>query len=820
MKSYLSAALLLTALACRAPELPAEEPVPVRAFTPRYPIAALDVEHYDLAIGLFPQERRIAGQCTIRAFAALPGPCTIALDVAELEIEEVLDPTGRVLEFRHEDKELLVTWPVATPVGEPVTLRVRYQGSPAKGLWWAEGSDGETFAFTHGQCDESSWWFPCNDVPSDRATSALTVEMPGDWISVAAGDRIRHTVEGERCTEAWQMRFPHPVYLTTLVAGPFERVETDWEGVPIDYLAPKGLASYLEASLGATVPALRYFSELLGQRYPFGKYTQACVPGFPFGGMENISATTLTIDALSDEAGLADHRPDILVAHEIAHQWIGDLATVGRWSDIWLQEGLATYLSLMYLEHAEGKEVFQANLREKRREYLDADTGGNRRPIVHAEYDYPSDLFGTGHAYQGGATRFHLLRTILGEADFQSGLRLLVGRHAGGSLGTEDVRAAFEEASGKDLSGFFRQWLRSPGYPEVATHWRYDAARARVILSVNQVQSIEDGTPSAFRAPVDVEVMGSSKAQTVRIEMEKRRAKIEIPFDEPPRWVRFDPKRALPARIRADKSTEEWLEILAHASDLDGRLDALEALGRWRRLLETDELRKPVDRGILSSLETDELAPVRRSAARHVAVQRSSGARAALERAALEDSDLRVRRAALESLAIWSPDGELADLAQRVFDERASWATMGAAARLRVAADPKTGLAWVRARLTESTPNEILRRHLLSALGGLPSDGATQELRRWLKDRGALEEVRAEAARQLARRAAGSSSAARQLRAELISFLDTDQGRLRRALVDSLSRIREDDVRAALATYRDATVHDRERRVIEAALAR
>ncbi|MFT5050931.1 MAG: aminopeptidase N [Chlamydiales bacterium] len=785
---------------------------------PALPIATVDVEHYALDLELFPAEQRLEGACTIRLIADGDGPRRLDLDLNGLEVTQVLDEHARPLEFVHAEGRLSIAWERGTDPGQAITVQVHYAGSPAQGLWWVRDRADQTLVFTHGECEESSWWFPCNDVPHDRATSELRVTMPDTWTSVAAGEAVGASVKaGGRRTEHWRMSTPHAAYLTTLVAGQLESITQDWHGMPLTFHAPSAWAPYMAASLSETGAALDYFSDLLGTRYPYRKYAQACVPGFPFGGMENISATTLTVEALSDAAGLIDSRPDGLVAHEVAHQWIGDLVTVGDWSHVWIQEGLATYLTLMFTEHQNGTEEFQVGMRETRREYIIADRGAGRRAIVHDVYRSPSDLFAGGHAYQGGATRFHLLRSLLGEEGFRTALRMLIGHSAGQSIDTDDVRVAFERASGRDLGAFFDQWLLSPGHPEIETRWRYDPSRGQVILSVNQVQSIEGGTASAFKAPVQVEIMGANGSQVVRVELEKRRAKYELPCDGEPMWVRFDKQRWLPAEIRADKEPAEWLSILLLDDDVNGRFDALHALARMRSAVDA-EVRVAIDQGFVQSLGSDPQAAVRSAAAGLLGRLGTPEARIALESAVNADAAVTVRQSALAALTAWGPDAALVQLAERTFEARASWGTMGAAASLRVAGAPDTSLEWVRERLGESSPNEILRRQLLRALGRIPTKEAGEELRRWLNDRKAFAEVRAEAGRQLVRRAAGADRAATAVRADLIALLDDEDGRLRRAILDGLGRVDHPDVHDALVAYHGRTVHARERRAIEAVL--
>jgi aminopeptidase N len=216
---------------------------------------------------------------------------------------------------------------------------VRYSGRPRKGLHVAAERAGvATQVFTQGECEDSRGWFPCFDSPSDRATTEIRVSMPASWTAVAAGDRIERLVKGDRATELWRMTTPHPAYLTTLVAGEFVTERDTWDGIPILYLAEESLAGEIRPNLGRTGDVLSFLSEITGHRYPYSKYAQSCVSNFPYGGMENISATTLTDTALIDEKARRDGSEIGLVVHEAAHQWFGDLLTCRDWSHVLLKK--------------------------------------------------------------------------------------------------------------------------------------------------------------------------------------------------------------------------------------------------------------------------------------------------------------------------------------------------------------------------------------------------------------------------------------------------------------------------------------------------
>ncbi|MCZ6597014.1 MAG: M1 family aminopeptidase, partial [Planctomycetota bacterium] len=288
---------------------------------PHEPSAAdFDVEHYAIELVLDPVARAFEASCRIRFRSRVDGLRRIELDLVGLDVHGVTDGEGRALAFDHDGRRLgaILAEPLAR--GSTGELAVAYGGSPVLGLWFT-GSDASgtpTQVFTQGQCDESRGWFPCFDQPSDRATSEIRVTMPSGWISVAAGTRIERVEEGGVVTEHWRMDFPHPSYLVTLVAGELHVQEAEWEGVSLWFVAEERYAPWLDATFHETDEILAFLSEYTGLRYPFSKYSQACVANFPWGGMENITATTLTPLVLDDELGNLDEEHHDLIAHEAA----------------------------------------------------------------------------------------------------------------------------------------------------------------------------------------------------------------------------------------------------------------------------------------------------------------------------------------------------------------------------------------------------------------------------------------------------------------------------------------------------------------------
>ena len=779
------------------------------------PATAIDVEHYAIELELLPDVRRIQATTSVRLWP-LDGPLdALALDLEGLDVWTVTDDQGRRLDYRQADGKLTIELAETLPEDQSIELAIEYGGEPKKGLWFAgDRGAGPTHVFTQGECEDARWWFPCIDTPAERATSEIRVSMPAGWVSTAAGELVERVSADDRTTEHWRMATPHPAYLVTLVAGEFEVVEDDWEGVPLSVLATREWMPYTADAVAETGPILAFLSDLTGLRYPYPKYSQAFVENFPFGGMENISATTLTTRALRDERGLRDDTATGLIAHEAAHQWFGDLLTCRDWSHVWLNEGFATYATLLYHEHSRGVDDFRVRMRETQASYRKGDTGSKRRPIVWDVYSDPMDLFFGGHTYPGGASRLHLLRSVLGDDAFFAGLRTYVAENQNRGVVTDDFKRAMEKSSGRDLAWFFDQWLYGPGFPEFRVSWKWSERKGEVSLRVEQTQAASRNTPRAFRTPVDVEIRDDRGTTLHRLDLSERSQEFRLPSHGRPTWVRFDKYGWIPGKTEAQKQPSEWLAILASDDDVGGRLDAAAALGELAAGERNFDRRQLYVAELQNRLRTDTVPAVRAAAA--TALARSAGIeeRGRLIQAANTDEDAGVRVAALEALATFGAQEELAAVASSAFEAGYSWKTMGAAAGLYVAAVPDDAYAWLTRNLLLDSPRDVLRAELIGHLGRLDEPGVVDQLVGWARDTSADSATRAAAAKALGGQRRGGARVSK----ELANMLDDEDHSVRRAAVEALAERGDGTSRRALEGYYPESLFPGEKRTIEAAL--
>jgi aminopeptidase N len=822
-------ALGLTLPACESPTGGRARSAP-EAFVREASSVPFDVEHYALDLVVDPNARTLQGTCALRLYARDRDIVEIELDLEGLQVASVRAEDGSSV--RHEQRfGRIVFWPTA-PLrrGESATYSIAYGGRPAKGLWFS-GTVGDrpTQVFTQGQCQDSRWWFPCVDEPWERATHELRVTLPAGWKAVAAGARLERTESPGRVVEHWRMDIAHPAYLTTLVAGEFTERSADWEGTPLLFLADAEDAALLDTSFDETDEVLSFFSGTTGLRYPYPKYAQACVENFPFGGMENISATTLTETALVDERARRDAGMEGLVAHEAAHQWYGDLLTCADWSHIWLNEGLATYLTQLYYESSRGPDEFHARMRDMQDGYVAADVGNDRRPTVWSEFRDPMDLFFRGgQSYGGAACRLHALRYELGDAKFFEGLRTYTNEYAGRSVTTAMFQRAFEKVSGRDLGWFFQQWFYSSGYPEFDVSWKHDAARGVVRVTIEQTQTSGNGTPAVFRVAVPIEVRDAGGPRLQRVEIDRRRQTVEIPCATEPLYVAFDKGSWLPKRVKLERSAGHALAQLRLDEDVNGKRDAIAALGEALRLRPSRDERELAQAELERSLRDDESRAVRIAAAGALAelavlrgqngqaVLGADAAREALRVAAAGDREGGVRAAALRALARCGVDGDLAGLGRAQFAAGYSYGTMVAAAELVLAADPENAYGWLSKQVLVESPHDRLRAGLLGVLGRIEGGAVTDQLLAWARDGQSHPNARAAAARELAKR----PQEANRIVGPMRELLGHHNYRLRGAAIAALAALPDQRARQALSDYYPTSLDPREKRALEAALRR
>ena len=227
------------------------------------------------------------------------------------------------------------------------------------------------------------------------------------------------------------------------------------------------------------------------------------------------------------------------MVHEVAHQWFGNAVTEKDWDDVWLSEGFATYFTLLFTEHARGRDAFVDGVRRSRTTVLRLEQSSPNTPVVHRNLDEKTQRVLNNFVYQKGGWTLHMLRGLIGTETFWTGIRNYYRRYMNANASTDDFRQVMEQASGQDLRWFFTQWLNRSGVPKIEGSWRYNAERKQIEITLAQTQA---GEP--FRLPIEFEIETPPNVPPRDIEkvtLTDRTATFTFAADQAPVNVVLDP---------------------------------------------------------------------------------------------------------------------------------------------------------------------------------------------------------------------------------------------------------------------------------------
>lgn len=673
----------------------------------------VDIQHMTLRLKVDPTRKWIEGAVTYRVEALRPQVAQWVLDAGpDLEVRRVAGGQGD-LSFQRDGERLVLRWPTPLAMGQTDEVTIEYQGRPSKGLYFV-GPDVHpgwpVQVWSQGEAEDNHFWFPTHDFPNERFTTEAYWTVPKPLMAVANGALVdvQDSPDGRWRTYHWRESVPHVPYLVSVVVGEFRKVEDRFEDIPVEYYVP---VAFTEAdarrSFGKTPAVMAFFSERLGFRYPYEKYAQTAIYNFQYGGMENISATTVWVETLHDERAHLETRSDGLVAHELAHQWFGDLLTCKSWAHIWLNESFAILMAAVWAEHDEGRDAydwerldwFDTYLRQSQ-EYL--------RPIVWNVYTYPDDMFDR-HSYEKGALVLHMLRTLLGEELFWKGIRHYVRTHAYQTVETSDLRQALEEVSGMALDGFFDPWVYHAGHPKLRIDARWDPERGELVLQVEQRQTLSPWVP-LFRIPTQVHIVTDAGAESHDVLIHQASHEFRFPLRQKPRMVLLDPGRHWLTEQEWDKSTDEWVYQLKHAESVLDRVMAARALGARG------------DAGavaaLAAALSKEKFYGVRMEIAEALGKTKSRAAVDALVQA-LQDPDARVRRAAVNALGELEAVPAAAARLQALYDREPAYGVRAAIIRTLVRWEKERAWTWIQRGLREPSHGDQIQAAALRALKDL-----------------------------------------------------------------------------------------------------
>lgn len=573
------------------------------------PTRTVDVYHTSLDIELDWEKVEVKGLAKIKLGVHRTPLTSIDLDAKFMLIHSV-KIGDLAVKFKSSDSSLSVLLDSSLVFGDTLELEVNYTSRPSlannkknaaiendKGFYFINADESDKLipkqAWTQGQTQSNSVWFPTVDRPNERMTFDLAILLDSSLTSLSNGDLdFQESLPDGKRKDFWSMKKPIAPYLVMMAVGPFERYQEPNSELPIGYLVEKEWISQAKGIFGKTPKMIETFGKILNYPYPWSKYDQIVGRDYVSGAMENTGAVLLGDFLYQDQRQRLDGDNEDIIAHELFHHWFGDLVTCESWSNLTLNEGFASYGEYLWREAAYGKNDADAYLEDFLGSYLqEADEVVH--PLIHYRYDSRDQMF-DHHSYDKGAVTLHYLRWVLGDENFFGGLNFYLSKHAYKSVEIHDLRIALEEYTGLDLNWFFENYFLSEGHPVLEYDW--SSADGHIELEVEQVQ--EKGKAS-FEIPLGVEIFtddGKKTYKRIRITKAKQNFKFDLAGNV--QYVHLDPEGVIPGLILESKSYQEYRLVLKNTSGYRARL-----IGSAGVLLSATESGAPIS-DVVELLET------------------------------------------------------------------------------------------------------------------------------------------------------------------------------------------------------------------------
>jgi aminopeptidase N len=503
----------------------------------------------------------------------------LKLDGVDLNIASVTS-TEKVLGYQVTEEKVIITFAEPIPVGKEASVTVRYSAQPEKGLYFRTPELGfkaeDMHIWTQGEADEARHWYPCYDYPNEKFTVEMICHVPEGIVVLSNGRKVSEEKDTNRLIAVrWLQDKPMVNYLVALVAGKLKAIEDKHGNIPLHFWTPATEIEHAANSFEDTKPAMEFFEKEIGVPYPWDKYDQVCIQDYHWGGMENISLTTLNINTLFPKVYESTRNSQGLVAHELAHQWFGDLVTCKDWSHIWLNEGFASYYDDLYTEHKQGRGEFLYRMYEGAKSL----TGSTNsvKSIVWRKYGDPVEQFDS-LAYGKGSWVLHMLRNQLGPDLYRQCIKTYVERHKFGNVVTDDLRNVIEELSGRSFDQFFDQWVYHAGSPVLNIDYSWDAQTRLAKISVQQTQPVNESVV-LFKFPLLIRFTSKAGTADHVLEVREKSEDFYVPLAEQPQLVRIDPNVSVLAKINFRVPNAMQSAMLANKKDAAGQLIACEQMG-------------------------------------------------------------------------------------------------------------------------------------------------------------------------------------------------------------------------------------------------
>ena len=694
----------------------------------------VDIHHIKIDVSVNIEAGMVKGNVT-HTFS----PFSSSLDAFSLDAEDMTilraRLAGKDIGFNQANDKAYLTLNKSMSWEDTAKVRLDYTANPRKGTYFIKPD--ETYpekplqAWTQGEDMDNHHWVPLYDYPNDKATFEVSLTVEKKFTALSNGELIsvKNNKDGTH-TWHWHEHFPMVSYLISYVIGEFEKVEDSYNGIPVNYWVYEENKHEALRSFGLTTDMMKYFGNRTGIEYPYEKYDQVIIDDFMFGGMENITLTHNTDRTMFDEFAAPDVSSDGLVAHELAHQWFGDMLTTRNWAHAWLNEGFATFFSRKYRENKFGFDEGEYIRFGEINGYFGSNKKWRRSTVQHKFYE-SMDVF-DGHIYAKGSLILNMLQDYIGDDAFWRFIQYYTKENQYKNVETPDLKKAIEETTGQNMDWFFKQWIYEPGFPEYNVTWKYNQRNKSVKLTVKQTQK----STNIFKMPIQIQI--DDKLKTVWIE--DKEMVYEVPSEKRPKMVIFNAGMRIPCKLTFHKSISEWILQLEKGPHILDRIAAAKELStkKGRRIVET---------ALLNSAKNDPFWGVRKEAVNAFAKLKSKNYADDLM-ALSEGQDNRVRRAIWNALKNYKKDEKVSEFLQNVIETDNKYYSIADAFKALVVVDTAGARQKVDALLNTDSHTDVIRKAAIGYFGSVVTDKNYKRLKELVNYGGTTWDARPEAVNQ------------------------------------------------------------------------
>jgi aminopeptidase N len=549
-----------------------------------------NLKHTKLVASFNYQQSQMNGEVWLKFQPHFYPTNTLVLDAKAMDIKEVALMKGTVkakLAYTYDSLQVHIDLDKTYTAKESYTIYIKYiarpnefkgQGSEAirdaKGMYFINplGTDKDkpTQIWTQGETEASSVWIPTIDRTNQKTTQEFYLRVPSKYVSLSNGLLVKQTdLKNGFREDVWKMDLPHSPYLFFIGIGDYAVIKDSYKGKEVSYYIERAYEKEARKIYGNTPQMIAFFESKLGVAFPWSKYAQISGRDFVSGAMENTTATLHSDAVQQDARELIDgNNWESTIAHELFHQWFGDLVTAESWSNITVNESFADYSQTLWFEHSQGKDAGAFENYTGLRSYLSSPSDAEKN-LVRFFYQNKEDVFDLV-SYQKGGRILNMLRHLVGDDAFFASLNKYLTDNKFSNGSAIKLKLAFEAVTGKDLNWFFNQWYFSNGHPYVRIQQKYMADQQKVLVTIQQTQTQN----KLFTLPVGIDVYVNGNRNHYEVWSSNKVDSFYFPAAVAPDNVNVDNDKVLLWAKDETKPIEQYAYQMKHARNFMDRFEA------------------------------------------------------------------------------------------------------------------------------------------------------------------------------------------------------------------------------------------------------